>query len=316
MIGRRFIESEAYRRARPHLRDGHVPDDLAGIAVMSSAEMRAELHLRTYADLTMFDIDGTPHVSELPAVSTVPSLVETIPTDFLQVDLAAESTEVAKATAVDEGTAFVEAEFDFGAQSDFHKLPRVGVATPVTLDLLDDPGRVASLLDRRMTLGVGVGLEDEMLNGNDFWDGALGLAASTEAKGAEYRALTIRNGVAKVQALGWHVRPLQVVIGPLTMAAMFEEEDDSHRPLPVMEVFSTVVDTWVVSTAIPEGQALVGDYLEAIALFAHGGLEAGAALNHSDFFTRSMAELTVGGHFYSWVRNPTALCLVTGIEPS
>lgn len=313
MIGRRFIESEQYQRARPLMRQGHVPDDLTGIEVLSDVELRGALRLRTYADLTMFDIDGQPHVSELPAVSMVPSIVETIPTEHLAVELAAESTEITRAAAVAEGTPFPEAQFNFGAAADFEPLRRVGVATPATLNLLDDPGRVASLLDRRMTLGVGLGLEYEILNGNAFWPGAFLGAASAVAKGASYRSLAIRDAVADVQAAGWHVRPLQVVLGPLTAAALFKEEDDSHRPLNILEMFSGQVDTWIVSNAIAEGNALVGDYFEAIGLFAHGGLEVGVSLEHLDFATRSMAELTVGGHFYSWLRQPTALARVTGI---
>jgi hypothetical protein len=316
VIGRRFIESEPYRRAHEdgHFRSGRLPDELSGIPVSDNAELRSALQLRTYSDLTMFEIEGTPFVGELAAFSRLPSFVETIPTEKVFVELSTELSENELATAVNDGQPYPEGQLNFGGSPTLTKIPRFGVGQPVSLGILDEPGQVSSVIDRRMQFGVGLGLENDILNGNGFWTGAIAGAGNTLAKGAGYRAFAIRGAVAMVQDNGWYARPLQVVINPLTAATLFEEEDGSGRPLAILDMFDDNVDTWIVSKEMPAGQALVGDFFSAIALFVKGGLEIATSRNHQDFLTRSMVELTLGFRCYSWLRQPTALCAVTGIS--
>ena len=327
LAGQRFIESAQYRSARESgsFRDGNRPftAEIHGVEVLDTHEIIRALRLRTYADLSSFEIDGVPYVGEAPNAAHVPNAVETIPTEGLQVELATESAESAFATAVNDGTPYPEVALAFAGSAGgsataptLQKLPRVGLSAPVTLGQLDEPGMVSSLINRRLNAGIGLGLENDMLNGNGFWTSFIAQAAaagSPVAKGSSYRAFAIRNAVADVQAEGWYERQLQVVLHPTTAAALFEEEDGSQRPLAILDMFDASVDAWIVSKAMPVGEALVGDLFNASALFVKGPLTVGISRDHEDFRVRSMVMMTLGFRAFAWVRQPTALCVVTGL---
>jgi hypothetical protein len=315
--GRRLIESPQYRQAResgafksrhPGARDG-----VKGIEVLSNAELVDMLRARQAVGLLGFDIEGVPFPSELPVATNLPAVVETIPTEHLQVELAPELSEDMLATAVPYGTPLREGSATWGPTPALQPLYRFGNAQPVSLGVLDDPGAVASLLNRRLRGGVNLGLENDLINGNGYWPGMLANAGDTNAKGVSYRAFAIRQGIANVQSLGWYVRPLQVMLHPTTACALFEEEDGSQRPLNILEMFKLTVDTWITSKFMPVGQALVGDFFEAVGLFVHGGLEVDLSRNHMDFLSRGLVEMKIEFRTYAWVRNTSALDLVTGL---
>lgn len=316
MIGQRFIESEQYKRFLARGVKGQIPEDFGAVEVMSPAELRSELHLRTYSDLSSFSIDGVPEVGELPAVARVPSIVEAIPMEKVQAELASESSEVTLGSSVPDGTPFLEAGLNFGTTPALQRLPRFGSAIPVTLNLLDEPGQVASLLNRRLSMGIDLGLENEMLLGNFAQTGLIAgitAAGNVIAKGATYRADAICNAVAAVQTLGWYVHPCQVVVHPTTRAAIYTERDTAARPIGVSEMLDDQIDQWVISNKMPIGSALVGDFFEAVGLFINGGLTVEVSRNHQDLLTRSEAELVIGFRTFPWLRQTGALTLVTGL---
>ena len=329
--GRRFADDSRYRaaRAKGAFNEGSVvpvPETLREVEVLDTREIVRALRLRTYADLSSFDIEGVPYVGEAPKAAHLPQACEAIPTEKMQVELANESAEGQFAAGVLDGQPYVEAALTFtGAEGGpataptQQKLPRFGISVPVALSELDEPGTVESLINRRLGASIGLGLEAEMLNGGLTVGTAGSLLTqaaapgSPVAKGSSYRALAIRNAVADVQDAGWYERPLQVLLNPLTAAAVFEEEDGSQRPLAILDMFDGNVDSWIVSKAMPVGEALVGDFFNAVALFVKGPLAVGFSRNHMDFLKRSMVMMTIGFRTFAWVRQPSALALVTGI---
>jgi hypothetical protein len=58
----------------------------------------------------------------------------------------------------------------------------------------------------------------------------------------------------------------------------------------------------------------VGDFFNAVALFVKGPLTVGFSRNHQDLLKRSMVMMTLGFRAFAWARQPSALCLVTGIS--
>lgn len=316
VAGRRYIESDIYQRARAsgRLAAGLFPDGLAEpVEILNAAEVRAMLQLRAYSDTTMFDIQGQPDVGLLPAATNFASFAETIPVERVQVELDSELSESELATAVNDGQPLPEGALNFGTTPTLTKVPRFGVAEPVTLGLLDEPGRVQSLIESRLYDGVMLGLDNDMINGNGFWTGAVAGAGLTQAKGSGYRIAAILNGLAQVQNQGWYARPLQIVTNPLTRAAVYLEQDTAGRPLGITEILDDTVNAWIPSKYMPVGQALVGDIFAGIGLFTRGGLEVSVSGEYMDFLTRSMVEMKFEFRAYSWVRQPNALCLVTGI---
>jgi len=330
-LGSQFVESEPYQRARESgaFREGNRPltNGISGVDVGTTGEILRALRLRTYADLSMFDIEGSPYVGEQPTAAHVPAACEAVPVEGLQIELASETIEGQYAAGVLDGQPYPQAAMAFaGAQGGtgvaptLQKLPRFGISVPVTLNMLDEPGKVASLINRRLGYSIGLGLENEMLNGGLTVGTSGSLIAqaaapgSPVAKGASYRAFAIRGAVEAVQGAGWYERPLQVVIHPTTYGTLFEEEDGSQRPLAILEMFDSTVDSWIVSNKMPAGEALVGDFFAAVALHVRGPLEIGISRQFQDFLARSMAMMTVGFRAFADVREPSALCLVTGIS--
>jgi Phage capsid family len=326
MIGRRFVESEPYlaaRKAGAFTGGGPLPAELLdGVELLSEAELRAELQLRTTSDLTIFDIGAVPALGELPEVGSIPGLVETIPVTKLQVPVAVESSEIQVAAAAADGQPLPEGSINFAGLT-YVKLPRVGAAEPIAKSVLDEPGVVASILDRRLTLGFTLGLENEILTGaSGLWTGVANLPTSATgdsthaiavAKGAMYRVEAIGTAVAKVQDNGWYVRKLQVISSPDTRLATYIERDTAARPLAVSEVLDDQVDGWYVSKFLPAGVALVGDFFHAVALFQKGGLETAVSTEHADFVTRGLVELLLVTRAYAWIRQAGAIAIVTGL---
>lgn len=68
-----------------------------------------------------------------------------------------------------------------------------------------------------------------------------------------------------------------------------------------------------MSNQMPVGSALVGDFNEAVAIFAHGPLTVETSNEHVDFFVRGSVLQMLVARTLVWVRNPTALCLATGL---
>lgn len=330
LAGRRFIESAQYREAQEggtfKTRNSPFPPELAGIDVLDTRELLQAMRLRTFSHLADFEIDGVPYVGEAPKAANLPQAVETIPTEGMQVELAAENAESSFAQGVEDGTPYPEIALSFNGSEGgtptapkLQKLPRVGISAPVTLNQLDEPGVVESIINRRISASIPLGLENEMLNGGLTMGTAGTILAQAAAAGSPvvksgYRAFAIRNAVSNVQEEGWYERPLQVVLNPATAAALFEEEDGSQRPLAILEMFDSQVDAWIVSKAMPAGEALVGDFFNAIGLFIKGPLSVGASRNHMDYLVRGEVIITIGCRAFSWVRQPSALCLVTGIS--
>lgn len=330
LAGRRFVESEQYLSARAagtfKESNRQFPPELAGVDVLDTRELIQATRLRTYADLVSFEIDGVPYVGEAPKAANLAQAVETIPTEGLQVELTSENAETSFAQGVEDGTPFPEIALSFNGSEGggptaptLQKLPRFGIAAPATLSQLDEPGVVESLINRRIAASVPLGLENEMLNGGLTVGTAGSILTQAAAPGSPvaksgYRAFAIRNAVTDVQNAGWYERPLQVVLNPATAGALFEEEDGSQRPLAILEMFDSYVDSWIVSNKMPAGQALVGDFFNAIGMFIRGPLSVGVSRNYQDYLVRGQVMITIGCRAFSWVRQPSALCLVTGIS--
>jgi hypothetical protein len=316
--GRRYVESDLYARARA-AGAGRAPHILAGerIEVLDGPELRQTLGLPS------FDIEGVPFTADLPSAALLPGAVEMIELEKLQAELAPELSENVLATAVPAGTPLPEGAYNAGATPTLELLQRFGVAVPVTLGELDEPGQVQSIIERRMKAGIGLGLENDLLNGNNFWTGMIAAAESvpsTIAKsGGQYRVDALAQACGTVWDLGWYQSPLCIVAYPTTIANIVTERDGNTRPLPVHEMLRHFVGPkpapiFVPSRFIPAGTALVGDAYSSTAVFTHGGLEIGLSPNYLDFLARGMVMLALEFRAWAWVRQPAALCAVTGVQ--
>lgn len=319
----RYVASEGYRTARDS--HGVIPAAARSVNVASARELVEALHLRTFTDLAPFSIESVPHVAALPLPALVPQLVETIPTVKNSVLLAPESSDQPAAGGGPAGTPVPEAGVGFASSAPVTQLARFGVAWPVSRGVLDDEGVVQSLLERRLRLNFGFGLEDLILAGPAGGACGTGILSTpnlpTVAKGGNdvYRLDTILRAVAAVEGAGWYTAPLTVVAHPTTLEAVRAEKAaiQGTATSPGRYVFDDElvpeVEAWVPSTQVPPGTAVVADLFDAVALFVKDGLAVEMAGEHTDMFVRGMVEMMLATRALVWVRNASAVCLATGL---
>lgn len=329
-IGQRFIASESYQRARRDgaFANGRLPDEVRSIKVADEGELRGAingLRARTYADLTSFDIEGVPQLGSLPATGLLPARVEWVPVDKVQVLLGQELSETALAQSAKTGQPLPEADINFGALNEQpQELYRFGTGTPVSLGMLDEPGIIARLLDERFEMGFTLGLEKELLLGNGLtWTGLVNMATTATGDashaisyalvGGQYRSDAICRAIAKVQANGWYVRPLQIVSHPETRADVYTERATDGLPVPVREMIDQTTDAWLVSKFMAAGKALVLDAFGAVAVLQKGDLSIELAPNQNDFLARGLVELKLETRLWAWPKQPPAVAIVTGL---
>jgi HK97 family phage major capsid protein len=179
--------------------------------------------------------------------------------------------------------------------------------------MLDEPGLIQSVLDRRINLGLGLGLEHDILLGNAMWTGLLAAAGTVAvAKGAAYRADAIVNAVGAVAGGGW-CGPHTAICHPTTWAAIHTERDTSARPLDVASMVDGQVSQWVLSKSVTVGKAIVGDLFSAVALFTRGPLEMSLSREHGDFLLKSQVAMMLSFRAFPWIRQPAAVAIVTGL---
>ncbi len=287
--------------------------------LLSGRDLIGTLKLRTYSNLLIFDIDGVPKVSVLPAPARVPSLVETIITTKPYLELGDELTQQITADGALDGTPLVEPAMNFGSTPTPTILPRFGLALPIARSVLDDENQVASLLDARLQRGITLGLELKLLAGSSTDPTGTGIlnvsGTTTVAKGGSdvYRLDTVARGVSAVQGLGWYERPLQAVAHPTTLEAMRVEKDTVGHYAFRPQAITPDIEAWVPSTAVPVGSAIVGDFFNGAVLFLKDGLTIEVSTQHLDFLKRDMLMWSLATRAYAWIRNPSAFAICTGL---
>jgi len=191
------------------------------------------------------------------------------------------------------------------------KLPRAALADAAGLD---------QILRVRLTYGVMRRLEDQIVGGDGTGENLQGILASTGVGEIQFDAAEALTDLALdgiVATLLSDAEPDAVVVNPLDWAAMLKARTDggTGQRLDSDGAFATPPDRlWglpaIPSKAIPEGQALVGDYASGCTLFVREGVNVRVSDSDQDDFVRNRVTMLGEGRFALAIWQPSAFTVV------
>lgn len=173
---------------------------------------------------------------------------------------------------------------------------------PAVKQALNDVGQLRTIIDGELRSGLDQYVMNEVISGPGTGGRLKGILnqtgiASPAALAADGNLERIHRGITAVR-IGAQREPSAVGLHPLDWEEIRLRRDDSGAAAgtgqflmgsPLASALNLTVWGLVpaVSTAIPQGTALVGDYSAAV-LWLHSGTEVLASDSHADYFTHNM----------------------------
>ena len=166
--------------------------------------------------------------------------------------------------------------------------PYTGAWLPVTRQLLDDHAALAMLIDDRLRRGLGLSVDD----------GIVDLITADDDVPA---AGSLLGAVGSLAAEG-HQAALTVILNP----------DDYATVDRVADLMALGVGAILASAELPAGAAIVGDLRTGVQLMTVGGARVLVTDSHADMFLRNELVILAEQRVAWGVADPWALRLVTG----
>lgn len=192
---------------------------------------------------------------------------------------------------------------------------------PITKRAVSDAGQVRTLIDSFLRVGLNEELEDQMLSGSGSGENFTGILSSSPltvgSAGTDLDAIV--DAIKAVRVTGRR-RPSAVVFHPNDWysTGFLLAKDSQNRylvgdPRASIDQLNTL---WglqvVVSEAMTENTALVGDFRQAV-LWEREGIDVLVSDQHSDFFTRNLLAILAEMRAAFGVLDPQAFCTVTSV---
>jgi HK97 family phage major capsid protein len=224
-----------------------------------------------------------------------------------------------------EGTAKPESALTFDQHTD--PVSKIAHWLPVTEELLEDVSAIQSYIDARLTLGVQLAEEDQLLNGNGTPPNLMGvmnragLAAPVVRNGAatppETNVDAILRQITAIATTAF-VYPDGVVMNPANWFTIATSKSTTGEylgggpfsSLPTASVWGTPV---AVTPSIVANTALVGAFGTMSQVFRKGGIRVEASNSHQDFFIKNLVAIRAEERLALAVYRPGAFGKVTGL---
>jgi HK97 family phage major capsid protein len=200
---------------------------------------------------------------------------------------------------------------------------------PVTEEMLEDAPALKAYIDGRLTLGVQLTEEDQLLNGNGTAPNLSGILnrsglQAAQPRGTDNNADCIYKQVNNIRANAF-LEPDSLVIHPTNWTTIKLAKDASGQYYggaaggPFGASTAPGLETlWGlrvrVTPAISAGTALVGAFAEAAQIFRRGGLRVEASNSHSDFFQRNQVAIRAEERLALAVYRAAAFGTCTGLN--
>ena len=219
-------------------------------------------------------------------------------TDSNLVQYTKEKTFTNAADAVKEGLVKPESALTFEAAS--APVRKIAHWIPVSEEMLEDFAQTRSIIDARLTLGLELKEEDELLNGSGVDPHILGLnmltgMTATQALGADTIADAMLKQITKI-ATTTFIYPDGFVMNPadwLTVAIAKNTQGNYMGSGPFAPPQAPML--WglpgAVTPAEVVGEALVGAFRAAAQIFRRGGIRIEATNSHQDFFIKNLVAI-------------------------
>jgi len=237
-----------------------------------------------------------------------------------------ETTFTNAAAAVAEGAAKPESALVFDQKTD--PVSKIAHWLPVTEELLEDVPAISSYIDARLTLGVQLAEEDQLLNGNGTPPNLTGImnraglatavARNAGATPPETNADAILRQIAAI-ATSAYIYPDGVVMNPVNWFAIATSKDSQGQyfgggpfsSLPTATLWGTPV---AITPSIVANTALVGAFGTMSQVFRKGGIRVEASNSHQDFFIKNLVAIRAEERLALAVYRPGAFGKVTGLN--
>jgi HK97 family phage major capsid protein len=224
-----------------------------------------------------------------------------------------------------EGSAKPESALTFDQHTD--PVSKIAHWLPVTEELLEDVPAIQSYIDARLTLGVQLAEEDQLLNGNGVPPNIMGVmnraglaAAVARNAGATPPETNVDAILRQITAIATtaFVYPDGVVINPTNWFSIVTAKTTTGEyygagpfaSLPYASVWGTPV---AVTPSIAVATALVGAFGTMSQVFRRGGLRVEASNSHQDFFIKNLVAIRAEERLALAVYRPGAFGKVTGL---
>jgi HK97 family phage major capsid protein len=225
------------------------------------------------------------------------------------------------AAPVAEGAAKPESALVFAQHTDL--VTKIAHWLPVTEEMLEDVSQIASYIDARLRLGVGLAVEDQLLNGNGTAPNLLGLLARpgltppVALVAPDTNADVMYKAMMKVFNASF-VMPDGHVMNPANWQSTALAKDTMGRyigggpfqPAPYPSLWGLPVD---VTPSIAAGVGLTGAFASQAQVFSSGGLRVEASNSHQDFFIKNLVAIRAEERLALCVYRPGAFGTATAL---
>jgi len=229
-----------------------------------------------------------------------------------------ETTFTNAAAPTAEGGAYPESALAYTERSE--TVRKISTFLPVTDEQMEDVAQVQALIDNRLLLMLRLAEEDQLLTGNGTAPNLTGFLSKpgvqAQAVGSDpvpdaiYKAMTLvrAGGFAEPTALvihpnGWQdIRLMRTTDGLYIWGNPSERGPESVWGLPS-----------VITTAMPEDTALLGDFALYAELFRKRGVTIKVSDSHADFFINGKQAIRADERVALAIYRASAFCKVTGV---
>lgn len=193
---------------------------------------------------------------------------------------------------------------------------------PVTKRAVSDAAQVRTLVDAFLRYGLNEALESQMLNGNGTGENFTGIlntpgVLTVGSSGTDLDAIV--DAIRTVRATGRR-RPTAVAFHPndwySTGFLLAKDGDQRYMVGDPRASIDQLNQLWgldvVVSEAVTENTALVGDFRQAV-LWEREGIDLLVSDQHADFFTRNLLAILAELRAAFGVLDPQGFCTVTAV---
>ena len=347
-FGELFVGSDAYKEfiGRYSNRDGIIPNGVKGVQsnpfsgavdlktlITGASETSAGAAVRNdlYAPIT--DLVGERELTVADLVTKGQTTSDTV--EYVRVTgKTNNAATVAEATTAAAGTITFD-DPDYVVSTPSGTKPESGMALekvsasvktiahwiPITKRAAADAPQVRTLVDNFLRYGLNEELEDQILNGDgtgENFDGIMTeVSQSVGSAGTDLDAIV--DAIRTVRVTGRR-RPTALVIHPndwYSTGFLLAKDGDQRYlvgdPRASVEQLNTL---WglqvVVSEAIAENTALVGDFRQAV-LWEREGVSLMVSDQHADFFTRNLLAILAEMRAAFGVLDVQGFCKVTAV---
>lgn len=302
--------------------------ELPGVEAMSRAQLLRALGSGGKL-MASLDVDAmvAPDLRLYPPVPIpvrqprVVDLITVGQTNSDTVKFSYEKTRTDAAAGTARGTAYSEATYEY--DNDEASVRDIGHFVIAHRDNLADLGQLQTLLQGRLSTGLELKLESQVLSGDGIgenFDGILGnddVAANTIYWDGtnDNRLDAIHRGITAVR-LGVYQEPTAIGIHPSDYEdIILTKADDSGIYLMGQPASSTPKTIWgfpaVISSVFPSTTAVVGQWQMGATLWMRAGVTVRATDSHADQFTKRQVTILAELRAAFAVQMPDAFCPVS-----